>query len=202
MVFFGINKQAKDGYRNICKKCTKEALKVPSPNSVAICNVCGVEKRRIEFAKGINRCKICRNDIEKTKRDTNREEYNSKSREWRLTNKNYINAQKREREQKRRDTDPSYRIRHNLSTRLYLTVSKKTGKTMELVGCSRADLETHLASKFTEGMTWQNYGDWHIDHIKPCASFDLASPEKQKECFHWSNLQPLWAVDNLKKGSR
>ena len=51
-------------------------------------------------------------------------------------------------------------------------------------------------------MTWQNYGDgWHIDHIHPCAAFDLTDPEQQKACFHWSNLQPLWAIDNFRKSS-
>jgi len=52
-------------------------------------------------------------------------------------------------------------------------------------------------------MTWSNYGKgWHIDHIKPCASFDLSNPEQQKICFHYTNLQPLWAIDNIKKGAK
>jgi hypothetical protein len=51
-------------------------------------------------------------------------------------------------------------------------------------------------------MSWDNYGfrGWHIDHKKPCALFDLSLPEQQRECFHFSNLQPLWAADNLAKG--
>lgn len=48
-------------------------------------------------------------------------------------------------------------------------------------------------------MSWENYGEWHIDHIKPCSSFDLSDPKQQKECFNYTNLQPLWAIDNLKK---
>ena len=51
-------------------------------------------------------------------------------------------------------------------------------------------------------MTKENYGLWHVDHIIPCASFDLTDPKQQKICFHWSNLQPLKAIDNLKKGTR
>lgn len=79
---------------------------------------------------------------------------------------------------------------------------------MKLVGCSLEQLKKHLQSKFTKGMTWENYGtgwhgkgmkEWHIDHIRPCASFDLSKASEQKKCFNYSNLQPLWAKDNLSK---
>jgi len=83
-----------------------------------------------------------------------------------------------------------------------MAVSKKVGKTFELVGCSRDELVSHLESKFTEGMMWDNYGTWHVDHIKPCCSFNLEDPEEQKKCFHWTNLQPLWAKDNTSKGGK
>ena len=73
---------------------------------------------------------------------------------------------------------------------------------MKLCGCSLEKLKQHLESQFTEGMTWDNKGDWHVDHIKPCASFDLTNPEEQKKCFHYTNLQPLWALDNMKKGAK
>ena len=75
----------------------------------------------------------------------------------------------------------------------------KAANTMELIGCTVPELMAHLETQFTEGMTWENQGDWHIDHIRPCASFDLTVPEQQRQCFHWSNLQPLWANDNLAK---
>ena len=51
-------------------------------------------------------------------------------------------------------------------------------------------------------MSWGNYGKWHVDHIRPCASFNLVNEEEQKKCFHYTNLQPLWAKDNLSKGSK
>ena len=80
----------------------------------------------------------------------------------------------------------------------------KYGTTFDLIGCSSEFLRNHLKSQFTEGMTWENYGyyGWHIDHIKPCASFDLSDIEQQKLCFHYSNLQPLWAKDNMKKRNK
>jgi hypothetical protein len=74
---------------------------------------------------------------------------------------------------------------------------------MELLGCSISDFRKYLEKQFSEGMTWDNHGfnGWHIDHIKPCASFDLTIPEEQQKCFHYSNMQPLWAQDNLSKSS-
>jgi len=74
--------------------------------------------------------------------------------------------------------------------------------TMEYVGCSIEDLRTHLENKFSEGMTWENQGKWHIDHIKPCASFDLDIEEERLACFHFTNLQPLWGPDNLSKSDK
>jgi hypothetical protein len=70
------------------------------------------------------------------------------------------------------------------------------------VGCTAEYLRSHIESKFAEGMSWQNYGKWHIDHIKPCAAFDLSMESEVKKCFHWTNLQPLWAKENLQKGAR
>lgn len=57
-------------------------------------------------------------------------------------------------------------------------------------------------SKFQKGMTWENHGDWHIDHIKAIATFNLLDEDEQKKCFHWSNLQPLWADENISKGDK
>ncbi len=72
---------------------------------------------------------------------------------------------------------------------------------MSLTGCTPAELMAHLELKFTPGMSWATYGllGWNIDHIKPCENFDLTDPAQQRECFHFTNLQPMWAVDNLKK---
>jgi len=78
----------------------------------------------------------------------------------------------------------------------------KSAKTSELLGCTVEDLRLFLEAEFVEGMSWENYGEWHVDHIRPCASFNLEDPEEQKRCFHWTNLQPLWAQDNLRKGAK
>ena len=77
----------------------------------------------------------------------------------------------------------------------------KDGSALELIGCSKTELINYLESQFSEGMTWENWSlnGWHIDHIRPISSFDLSDPAQVKECFHYTNLQPLWAIDNLKK---
>ena len=105
---------------------------------------------------------------------------------------------------KRKLTDPCYKLLCNYRVRVhhFLKGGVKSMQTRELVGCSLPELKVHLEQQFTEGMTWDNYGKWHVDHIIPCATFRPATEESMRKCFHFSNLQPLWALDNLRKGSR
>ena len=102
--------------------------------------------------------------------------------------------------------DPAFKLVYTLRSRLYSALksknAKKSTRTLDLIGCSTTFLMGYLEAKFTEGMTWQNHGEWHIDHITPCAKFNLLDEEEQKKCFHYTNLQPLWAKDNLIKGSK
>jgi hypothetical protein len=99
-------------------------------------------------------------------------------------------------------------LKVNLRACIYRAVknqySEKAYKSMELLGCTIQELRDHLESQFTEGMTWDNMGrgGWHIDHIIPCAFFDLTKPSHQKVCFNWQNLQPLWESDNCAKGDK
>lgn len=78
--------------------------------------------------------------------------------------------------------------------------NQKTGSAISDLGCSIDELKKHLESRFTEGMSWDNYGEWHIDHIRPLASFNLLEENEVKLACHYTNLQPLWARDNLSKG--
>ena len=75
----------------------------------------------------------------------------------------------------------------------------KTSSTTELLGCSIDDFRYYLERQFEEGMTWENYGEWHMDHRRPCFAFDLTNVEGQRMCFHHTNLQPMWAAENLSK---
>jgi len=100
-------------------------------------------------------------------------------------------------------TNLNYKLSHNLRIRVRLALQNKdkTKRTLELLGCSIDFLKQHLEAKFQPGMNWNNYGyyGWHVDHIRPCASFDLSKSEEQRKCFNYTNLQPLWAKDNFSK---
>tara|TARA_R110001592_G_C12947866_1_gene731056 strand:+ start:117 stop:884 length:768 start_codon:yes stop_codon:yes gene_type:complete len=134
----------------------------------------------------------------------NREKLNKRTNEWKLNNKERVKEYTREYTRERRKTDPNFKLLANLRSRIWkiLKGANKSKRTMELIGCTLDELWTHLESKFTEGMTRQNHGKWHIDHIMPCVSFDLTNPEQQAKCFHYTNLQPLWAFDNISKGAK
>lgn len=101
-------------------------------------------------------------------------------------------------------TNIHFKILYNSRIRIWeaLNKTKKSKRTLELVGCSLDELKQHLEKQFKIGMDWNNYGAWHIDHIQPCASFDLSKPEEQNKCFHYTNLQPLWAKENMSKGGK
>jgi actin-related protein len=111
----------------------------------------------------------------------------------------------------RTKTDFKFKIRYNLRNRVYQTLKgkNKSLQTMFLIGCDIDYLMYHIQCQFKDGMTWDNHGtgvngkemkEWHIDHIIPCSSFDLSKPEEQQKCFHYTNLQPLWAKENWAKG--
>lgn len=106
----------------------------------------------------------------------------------------------------RYQTNLDFRLAQKLRARIRnaLKGASKSTHTFDLLGCSLDELRAHIETLFKTGMTWENYGagGWHLDHIKPCASFDLTDPEQQRICFHYTNLQPLWAGENLRKGAK
>ena len=134
----------------------------------------------------------------------NKEKIKEYKKEYQLNNKERVKEYTREYTRERRKTDPNFKLLANLRSRIWkiLKGANKSKRTMELIGCTLDELWTNLESKFTEGMTRQNHGKWHIDHIMPCVSFDLTNPEQQAKCFHYTNLQPLWAFDNISKGAK
>lgn len=144
-----------------------------------------------------NRAKI--SAYQKTYRKENPKDYSEYQRGWYLENRERIIKKQAVYQKKRKSQDIAFRLKANLRNRLYLAVTDKRYRTLSLLGCSIEFLKKHLEEQFQPGMSWENYGQWHIDHIKPCAKFDLTKAEEQKKCFHYSNLQPLWAKDNLKK---
>jgi hypothetical protein len=123
-------------------------------------------------------------------------------REW-MRNWNRKNAK---RIYKQRRARPYEKLSSVIRARIYdvLKHGYKSDKTEILIGITIKEFKTYLEGKFKTGMTWDNYGfyGWHIDHIKPLSSFDLSDKEQQKIAFHYTNLQPLWAKENLQKHAK
>ena len=123
------------------------------------------------------------------------------SREWGKNNPDKVTASR----VKRRST-PEGKLIHNLRNRVNKIMKRidvvKDSTTLELLGCDALTAKDYIQSQFTEGMTWGNYGDWDVDHIRPCASFDLTKLEEQKIAFNYKNLRPLWStIESAKKYS-
>jgi hypothetical protein len=104
---------------------------------------------------------------------------------------------------KRLAEDATFRILANVRTRvrsaLKVSGTRKTERTHRLFGCTVQQLCDHLQGQFKPGMSWDNYGQWEIDHVKPCRLFNHRFPSQQRACFHYSNLQPLWKSENRSK---
>jgi hypothetical protein len=134
----------------------------------------------------------------KAYRETNKE----KRKAYRIVNRNKIN----EYHSNRIKTDIQFKIRCGLRNRFSRAVQRNTkaGSAVRDLGCTIEELKSYLESKFLSGMSWDNWtaDGWHIDHIKPLASFDLTDKKQMLEACHYTNLQPLWAKDNLAKSDK
>ena len=124
---------------------------------------------------------------------------------WHRENRDRIRERKRLESRRRRERPTSHiagSIRRRLSK--LLNGQRSPARTEALVGCSFVELRGHLERQFRKGMSWENYGfrGWHIDHILPCSAFDLSREEELRRCFHFTNLRPLWARENLRKGAK
>lgn len=144
-----------------------------------------------------NRDKMNGYNRERTK---NNPEAKKKSRDkWFEKNPNY----KLEYDRRKKKEDLGYRLRKQLRSRLGQAIryNQKSGSAVKDLGCSIDELKQHLESLFQPGMSWENwsYNGWHIDHIIPLASFNLRDREQLLKACHYTNLQPLWGIDNLKK---
>lgn len=166
------------------------------------------EKRRIRDQSPEGREKTRAIDKRRYTEEARREDFLKYRREYskRESQRNHVNQRDRE----RRSEDIGYKLKRNLKGRVCSAIkaskTRKTNTTVVLLGCTIENLKTHLESLWADGMNWENYGfgddKWHIDHIIPCAAFDLTIKEEQEKCFHYSNLQPLWQSDNFFKGAR
>ena len=165
-----------------------------------------IEVNRLNKEKNSDRIKQYSKDYYQK----NKDKIKARVKEWVGENRGKVNARMRAYSKKRKAIDVQYRLSCSLRQRLCAAMRAQIdnpqrdvkGKTLELLGCSLKELMSHLEARFTKGMSWDNYGEWHIDHILPCNSFDLTEQEEQELCFHYTNMQPLWASDNIRKGDR
>ncbi len=146
-------------------------------------------------------------------RDNNKIKIAKYMKKWREENKEHIKEydktiqkQRNKKDRNRRKVDIQFKLTHNLRKRIWdaLKNNTKSKRTLELLGCTIDELKIHLENQFKYGMNWNNYGigGWEIDHKLPCAKFDLSKEKEQLECFNSTNLQPLWADENRRKGSK
>jgi hypothetical protein len=180
--YFYRNSIVKDGFQSRCKCCVNKGLVLKRKETWDI--------RKLQFKP------------KKPKLTDEEKKHNKKKVYYRWKEsgglKNY---------NKKRLSDSQYKVANSIRGRVWSGLSrvqkKKTSKTVDLIGCSWEYLYFYIESQFKKGMTWDNYcfDGWHIDHIRPCASFDLTDIEQQKQCFHYTNLQPLWAKENFRKNS-
>jgi hypothetical protein len=147
---------------------------------------------------------------QKTYRETNKLQLKLQKQNWYQKNKDRIcetkrnnKSQQREWQRIRMSTNINAKLSSILRGRLNkaLNGKYKSGSAVSDLGCSISEFKSYLESKFQPGMTWDNYGlyGWHIDHIKPLSNFDLRDRKQLLEACHYTNLQPLWAKDNLSK---
>lgn len=179
-----------------------------------LCIQCKLDEAR--YTNGF--CRPCNAAYARTWRQKNREKYLASERERGKTRLAERRARYRRRQTpdlikkraeylrawhaERMQTNLQYRLQRRCRTRLNNFRTYKTLRTCDLIGCTWAALSKHLEAQFQPGMSWDNMGQWHIDHIRPLAAFDLTDIEQMKTACHYTNLQPLWAFDNLSKGSR
>jgi len=175
----------------IQKLKNRDIINIPEQK---VCSKCKVQKNHTEFypsrisISGLNsECKEC----DKAYRS------DEKNKKRRVKN-----------ESDRRINDINYKLYRITQTRFHTALRKskimKSIRTLDIIGCSMDELKIHLESQFKKGMTWDNYGlkGWHIDHIRPCSSFDFTKEEEIRQCWHYTNLQPLWWWENLEKGGK
>lgn len=209
---FYINRHTSTGYMAACKECVDKKNKEWRENNT--------EAYKKALKKHTFKNKSKKAIYDKEYRQKNIDKIKEYKRRQYIEYKKEIDAGLREKQvkdkeryreyfRKRRETDISYKLRCAVRGRLrgYIKGKSVSKKVIELTGCNMEELRNHIESQFKDGMSWDNYGGyrnngWNIDHIKPCSMFDFTKEEQLKECFHYTNLQPLWWNENISKGNK
>lgn len=201
---FGIHNSTKDRLRNSCKECRKiEGKNYRESN---------VEKRQETIKDWYNKNpeynkNYYKNNTEKINKlnknwyELNKEKHRKNNNIWIEKNKVKVKEYYNNRIKQQRETQPLKKLIFNVRTRIYSVLKNKTRKSFDIIGCSPEFLKEHIEKNFTEGMSWDLMGKYiHIDHIIPLSS--AKTEEEIYELCHYTNLQPLWAEDNLKKSNK
>lgn len=221
---FNKDKSKKDGYHTICRPCATESKRKAYKNKIftleptiqsKVCFTCQINKNAIDFDKDKRKedglaweCKSCRSIRNKQMYEINKEERKQKSNQYWRNNKEKCNKARMKYQNNREKTDILYRLARRLRNRLYYALKrahwKKGVPFNEYIGCTQEELKSHLEKQFTEGMSWDNWGigedKWNIDHIIPLAS--AKTEEEITKLCHFTNLQPMWCIDNIRKGGK
>jgi hypothetical protein len=182
------------------------------------CKICGIRKPENQFYPKTRQCKSCKIKKQQARRTPQstleKKEYDKQrcrdNPELQKQKAEYYQKNKREivnKQVQRRKNDQQYRLTHNLRNHLVKAIRRGYGdkaRIGKLLTITHQEFIQYIESKFYDGMTWDNYGGrdgkgWELDHIKPLNQFDLTIEEQVKECFHFSNIRPLWAKDNKKR---
>ena len=177
---------------------------------IKICTKCKVEKPFSDYYKhkngkdGLNPvCKMCWKEENKVF-EQNNPRYDYRNNRYQSIKTEHNKAVIR-RAKERYNTDVEFKLLHNIRSRILNAIKgyTKSKTTKELLGIDMEQYKLYLESKFEKGMNWNNHGDiWEIDHIQPCDSFNLLDPEQQKQCFHYTNTQPLFKTENRQKSNK
>lgn len=174
------------------------------------CRVCKKIKTENEFYtcnKGRQfhtSCKDCFKAKTLEQYKNNRVERLIKMRSYNIKNKDHVRKLQREHNTRKYYSDPQFRLTRVLRARLSAALKNnyKSGSAIKDLGCSVTEFKIYLESKFLVGMSWSNYGQWHIDHKIALANFDLTDRKQFCKAVHFTNLQPLWAKENQSKGAK
>jgi len=189
---FPKNKTKKDGYQSQCKICVNNyKLIYRKLNKEKIKNWYNSNKNYFKDYYKLNKQKI----------DNYRLEYEKKRKNERRI---YFNNWQKINQKKRRLNEPLYKLTGNIRNSITQSFRKngytKKSRTYQILGCTFEEFKLHIEKQFTKGMNWENQGQWHFDHIYPIS---LAKDEEELiRLNHYTNFQPLWAIDNLKKGNK
>ncbi len=201
---FSKDSNKKDGYRYDCKSCRKTLYKLNYYTFIDENREKNRDRQKKYYQNNIDkeraRGKKYREILKKDKpiiTPKTKEEIKLKKQEWIKNNRELNNQKRRTKYQNNTLYKISLNVRNRVNTYLKSKNIQKRNKTFDIVGCSPEFLKEHLESQFINGMSWNNRGEWHIDHIIPVSS--AKTEEEFYKLCHYTNLQPLWAEDNLKK---